>query len=314
MVVQPLPTGSLGITEEIWEGRGLAAKMREFYAPDVIVRTPGGLRIGEPAATRETMEMLHAFPDRELLGEDVIWCGDPATGILSSHRVLSTATHRGDGPFGPPTRRRLRFRTISDCFSQGGKICDAWRVCDSGAILRQIGQDPQEWAAARIEGGAAETPLTPARDRGGPYDGQGNDEPTGARLADLLARLMEAEFSVVPAEYDRACALSYPGGVETQGQAAADRFWLPLRAAFPAAVFAIHHVIGREDPLMPPRAAVRWSLTGPHEGWGPFGAPSGAQVHVMGVTHAEFGPRGLRREWTLYDEGAVWIQVLNGRP
>ena len=74
--------------------------------------------------------------------------------------------------------------------------------------------------------------------------------------------------------------------------------------------------IGREDPLMPPRAALRWSLHGKHSGWGAFGTPSGAEVYVMGMCHAEFGPFGaaggasLRREWALYDETAIWKQIL----
>ena len=85
---------------------------------------------------------------------------------------------------------------------------------------------------------------------------------------------------------------------------------MPIRSAFPSAKFEIHHVIGREDALMSPRAAVRWSLTGSHDGWGGFGAPTGAEVHIMGATHAEFGPWGLRREYTLYDETAVWKQIL----
>ena len=61
---------------------------------------------------------------------------------------------------------------------------------------------------------------------------------------------------------------------------------------------------------MPPRAAVRWSLHGKHSGWGRFGKPTGAEVYIMGISHAEFGPRGLRREWTLYDETAIWMQIL----
>jgi hypothetical protein len=31
---------------------------------------------------------------------------------------------------------------------------------------------------------------------------------------------------------------------------------------------------------------------------------------VLGITHAEFGPWGLRREYTLYDETAIWKQIL----
>jgi hypothetical protein len=32
-------------------------------------------------------------------------------------------------------------------------------------------------------------------------------------------------------------------------------------------------------------------------------------VYVLGITQAEFGPWGLRREWTLYDETAIWKQI-----
>ena len=83
-----------------------------------------------------------------------------------------------------------------------------------------------------------------------------------------------------------------------------------LRSSFPSATFAVHHVIGRDDPGQPFRAAVRWSLDGKHDGFGLFGAPTGAPVHVMGITHAEFGPWGLRREFTLFDEISIWKQIL----
>ena len=38
--------------------------------------------------------------------------------------------------------------------------------------------------------------------------------------------------------------------------------------------------------------------------------PTGAEVYVMGVSHAEFGPRGLRREFVLFDETAIWKQIV----
>ena len=85
---------------------------------------------------------------------------------------------------------------------------------------------------------------------------------------------------------------------------------MQLRAALPSATFTIYHVIGRADPHLPPRAAVRWSLDGKHDGFGTFGKPSGAPVHVMGMTHAEFGPWGLRREFTLFDEISIHKQIL----
>ncbi|MGB1209570.1 MAG: nuclear transport factor 2 family protein, partial [Paracoccaceae bacterium] len=153
-------------------------------------------------------------------------------------------------------------------------------------------------------------PLTPQSDVAGPYAGRGNDDAWGKTHGQILNRIMLADFTVISDSYDRACHLSYPGGVEAHGRDAAVRFWLGVRSAFPSATFEIDHQIGRTDPLMSPRSAIRWSLTGAHDGWGPFGRPTGAQVHVMGVSHVEFGPRGVRREVTIFDEIAIWKQIL----
>jgi len=48
---------------------------------------------------------------------------------------------------------------------------------------------------------------------------------------------------------------------------------------------------------------------------GAFGAPTGAEVYILGISQAEFGPfaadgPSLRREYTLIDETAVWKQIL----
>ena len=115
----------------------------------------------------------------------------------------------------------------------------------------------------------------------------------------MISRIMSAEMSVISHEYDRACSLEHPGGESASGREASDGFWMGLRASFPSAVFRVHHCIGRDDSAMPPRAAVRWSLHGKHDGWGAFGSPTNADVYVLGISHAEFGPYGLRREWVL---------------
>ena len=45
-------------------------------------------------------------------------------------------------------------------------------------------------------------------------------------------------------------------------------------------------------------------------GDGVFGKPSNAEVYVFGISHVEFGTRGIRREYSLYDEVAIWKQIL----
>lgn len=302
------PDYILGITKEIWEGRSVGPKISQYYGKDVIVRMPGGLATGVEATIAATNATLHEFPDRTLLGEDVIWSGTPEDGMLSSHRILSTATHARDGAFGPATGHKIVSRAIADCYAKDGQITDEWLVRDNGGILRQLGVDPRDWAAAKVAQGA--TVFTPEQNIVGPYTGRGNTNEWGAALSDILQRMMQSAFSEIPKRFDRACHLEYPGARTAHGHAAADQFWLSLRSAFPDAIFSIDHQIGREDPLLPPRAAVRWSLRGAHSGWGIFGEPSGSDVYIMGFTQAEFGPYGLRREYTIYDEASIWMQIV----
>ncbi len=303
----------IGVTAQIWEGRDIAS-LHGNYHPEIPVRHPGGISIGNQAVIAATMATLAEFPDRTLLGEDVIWSDYAGGGFLSSHRILSTATHSGDGAYGPATGRKLVYRVIADCAARDDIIYDEWLVRDSGAIIRQMGWEAKRYAADQIarEGGPerAARPFSPAIDRAGLYDGTGNSHPAGERYGDILSRIMGAGFATIPTDYDRAVQLELPGGVTGHGRPDADHFWMGLRAAFPSATFTIHHQIGRDDPGLPPRAALRWSLTGRHAGWGAFGAPSGAEVHVMGISHAEFGPRGVRREFVLFDETMIWKQIL----
>ncbi len=310
---EDLPGYILAMTKEIWEDRGIDT-LHHYYTPDIPVRSPSGVVIGNQAVIGATMATLAEFPDRTLYGEDVIWSGDEETGFLSSHRILTTATHLGHGSFGPPSGTTFTYRVIADCAAKDNQINDEWLIRDQGAIVEQLGLTPRQFAEDQIaaEGGAANaTPsFTPAIDVPGPYKGTGNDNEYGERYGSMLTSIMGGALGVVPAEYDRGAHLELPSGRSGHSSSAADRFWLGLRSSFPSATFTIHHQIGREDPLLSPRAALRWSLHGSHDGWGAFGAPTGADVYVMGISHAEYGPRGLRREWIVIDETAIWKQIL----
>lgn len=312
------PDYIIGITKEIWEDRGIAT-LHDYYAPGIVVRMPGVVSTGNQNVIGATMATLAEFPDRTLLGEDVIWSGTPEEGMLSSHRILSTATHLGEGVYGKATGKPLVYRIIADCHAKNNAIDDEWLIRDQSAILRQMGWDPVDYTRDLIarEGGAeaCAQPLTPENDIAGPYTGRGNSNEWGQRYADILTRIMGADMAVIEAEYDRAVETAYPGGDIGHSYASVDRFWMGLRAAFPDAVFEIHHQIGRDDANMPPRAALRWSLTGTHSGHGRFGMPTGAKVYVMGMSHAEFGAVipgqvKLRREWALFDDTAIWKQIL----
>ena len=312
-----LPDYIQGVTYEIWEGRQISS-LHQAYGKAMVARSTLGVMVGADEVINDTLASLAAFPDRQIYGDDVIWSGDEGAGYLSSHRSMIIGTHTGHGVFGPPTGRVVAARCIADCYVKDDVIEDEWLCYDMAAMVRHLGHSPQSWARASIalEGGPANArrPFTPEIDLPGPYKARGNGHPLGQRLGDILTRIMAKDVAVIGREYDRAVHVYHPGDVTGWGIRFAEAQWLQFRTAFPDASFQIDHQIGRADPGQPDRAAVRWSLTGHHTGFGIYGAPTDAPVHVMGFTHAEFGPWGLRREFSLWDEVSIWKQILLRHP
>jgi hypothetical protein len=167
------------------------------------------------------------------------------------------------------------------------------RGANFSAIVRQMGWDPKVYAADLIEREDGPEncvpPFTPAIDVDGGYYGKGGDHPVGRCYAVILSRIIVTGLAAIskemiaPSSWN--CRVGSPD-TATGRRPVLDR----LRASFPSASFEINHQMGRDDTEFAPRAAIRWSLTGKHEGWGTFGAPTGAEVHVMVISHAEFGP------------------------
>ena len=300
----------LGITEEIWERRQIHS-LRELYSDDIRVRSPEGIVEGNAPVINATMATLAEFPDRQLLGEDVIWERVSESGWYSSHRILSTATHAASGRYGKASSRRLRYRIIAGCHAvpdetHGWRINDEWLIRDQGAIVRQIGQHPRDFV---LRSGVRNFVFNQSN-MDGSYTGKGTDSEAACRYSSLLERMMAGEFSVIQKEYDRSCQLHLPGGRTEHGRVEADCFWLGLRSAFPDASFNIWHRVGRSDPECPQRAAIMWVLDGVHSGSGLFGEPTGRSAQILGMSQAEFGPRGIRAEYSLFDELAVWSQLV----
>ena len=306
------PNYILGITHEVWEEKKVDT-LNHYYSDDIPVRSPSSLVIGNKAVIKATLDTLSEFPDRQLLGEDVIWSGSPERGMLSSHRIFSTATHLGKGSFGEPTGKKIHYRVIADCHAKNNQIDDEWLVRDVGGIVKQLGHNSADFAYKQIqqEGGIENCikPFTASMDLKGPYAGTGNDNEWGDLFSEILTSIMNGKTDIIQHHYDRAGKGYYPEGMMAVGFTKIEAFWKSLRNALPSATFTIHHKIGREDPFLPPRAALRWSLVGKHEGKGRFGHPSNANIYIMGISHAEFGPWGLRNEYTLFDDVSIWKQI-----
>ena len=309
-----LPDYILKITYQIWENRDVESIM-QYYAENIPVRSPSGVIYGPEAVVKATNATLNEFPDRQLLGEDVIWIGDEENGFLSSHRILSKATHQNDGTYGPATGKKLVYRVIADCACRNNQVYDEWLVRDQGSIVRQIGIDPKTFAADQIqsEGGSEKCNI--------PFNASTNIESkyvappqtsfdTGEDYGYILSNIMDNNSNIFQEGYDRAVRQEQAGGLTGYGRDDVEKFWMNLRSSFPDAKFTLEHCVNLQENKQTNKSAIRWSLIGKHSGSGLFGAPTHTEVYVMGINHAEFSSKGVKNEWVLFDETAVWKQIL----
>jgi predicted ester cyclase len=305
----------LGITYRIWEEKGVGL-IHDYYGRDCFVLTQGGVSRGVDAVVSGTLETLNQFPDRQLYGEDVVFADHgPGRGLLSSHRILTTGTHRGDGLFGPPTGRSFAIRAIADCLVAEGtdKITEEWLVRDTGAIAVQLGIDPREmgFRLAAEDAAKGKTPWHLAQwdeVRAGKRETTAfiQEHPAAAlarRSVDALVN--RADMASLRETHDRASSLHGPLHRTYPGVDGTALYWLSLLASLPDARLVVDHSIALDEPGQATRTSTRWRLAGTHTGHGSLGPASGAKVLILGITQAHVVNGRIAQEWTVVDELAV---------
>ena len=306
-----LPHYIVAITERIWEGRRLDDIYR-YYSDPCVVETPSSVTTSVEAVVSGTRATLTAFPDRRLLAEDIIWSGDDARGYLSSHRIISTMTHLGEGAFGAPTGKRIHVRTIADCWCVENRISHEWLVRDQAAIAKAIGVAPNVLAGlwlANTGGSFIKPTAAPAP---APFAAHIADSVSAKTCAATYQALWRGDIeSALNGQYDDAVTALTPAETTRYGRLELAQFWGAYRQALTCHAFAVEHLIERHDAGRSVRVAMRWRAQCTHTGSGLLGAATGKPVEVLGITHAEIVDGRVLREWILVDEIALWMQVLS---
>ncbi len=310
-----VPDFIYGITREIWEDRGIGGKLERYYAPDVLVRAPTGLTASNAGVTAQTLQTLHQFPDRQLVGEDVIWSDGGDGSFLSSHRLSSVMRHQGDGSYGEATGQLVRSRIIADCWVVDTVVTEEWLVRDQASFARCLGMEPRELARQMVDDDLRRgLPIgfyLPEHDRPGRYRPVVQEAPEVELYTNGYRRLWHLkETAAVRDLYFHGANLFAPGGEIFRGHMDIDRFYLGYLASFPDAELTIASATINRDPGQPTRIALRWALRGTHSGFGHFGPPSGAPIHVMGISHAHVVNGRISFEWIVTDEVSIWKQII----
>jgi predicted ester cyclase len=309
----------LGITHEIWEQRQID-RIARYYAGDTPVFSLEGLTDGSAAMIDGTRGMLEAFPDRLLLGDDVIWSGSPAAGYYSSHRIVSPMTNLGPSMFGPATGRAVRIMNIADCVVENGVITREWLLRDNLALVRQLGFDTIESARCvagrRTEAGQRwiASEVDRVRSKGLPAT-----QPTlipPVRDAQAFAeRVIQCLWSdAKPEVFDAAYApyaVLHRSPVELfSGRRAIAEHFSAWRRSISVAGISVDHIAMLPYGADGLHLAARWTVAGQHRGE-LLGIPaSGRDVYILGATHWRIVANRIAVEWTVFDSLSVLSQLI----
>ena len=307
------PDYILKITKQIWEGKDVES-IGEFYTDNIPVRSPFGITYGNKPVIEATYNTLNEFPNRQLLGEDVIWNGNDDIGYHSSHRILSKGTHLGNGFYGKPTGKDIYYRVIADCACKNNQVYDEWIVRDQGAMVRQIGHTPEEFAQIMIdkEGGIdnAKKLFDKRQIKKSDYQPEKvKINSAGEKYSKILNRVFENDYNFN--DYNRASNIYWPGNKLGHGREDIAKLWNSLKNIFTEIKFSVEHIGYIEEPNKNPRASIRWFLEGMHtKNSDDYGKETNSKLFIMGINHVELNEDGVIREWVLFDEVAIWKQIL----
>lgn len=315
----------LRITREIWED-GNPERVLRYYGPEAPIHALGGTMRGAREVTENTRAMQAAFPDRLVIGEDVV-CSELEGGAwLSSHRIRSPMTSTGDNAYGPATGREVTTYVFADCVVKGGVIQKEWLARDNLGLIRQLGYDPLETAereAARNhaeehllwlagerervmrsrEPGVGDTPPDPGQ---GPADLQ---DPAGFAHAIFAGIWKGVRSSQAEAAYAPYAVLS-DSGEEVSGASAIFRHYANLRRSLKVLRLSVDHAAAvprGDDGWM---LAARWTAAAEHAATFEGLPATDAPLFLMGITHWWLTGGRVAREWTVFDRLALMEQIL----
>lgn len=306
------------ITHKIWEEKSIGL-IYDTYHNNITIHFGAYSASGITSVISGTLQSLYAFPDRKLIAQNVIWSECDKESYYSSHRILSTATNLNESSFGPATGKRISYRTVADCVAKHNRIYEEWLVRDNLWIVEQLGFDPHEVAKRMASKSFTNQGLNRSQiGIGENMNGQlmptlyaSKDDSMGEFVMEMLSKIYNYRLFDQVTHYYRdnsvvhfICDKDLTGFNQIQGML------INLFASFPNAKYTAERITcnqkGNDNAY---DVAVRWRLSGLHEGYGFFGSPSNKNVEILGINHYEIIDEKVTEEWVTFDGLDVLRQI-----
>ncbi|MFV0344627.1 MAG: ester cyclase, partial [Bacteroidales bacterium] len=300
----------LNITHRIWEEKGIGI-IYDTYHNNVTMHAGSVNIVGIKEVISGTLQTLHAFPDRRLIGQNVIWSPYGKDGYFSSHRIISTATNLGDSQFGSATHLKVNFRTTVDCAVEANRIYEEWLVRDNLWIVMQLKLDPIKIAKEMAKNSknkslSSKSAMTFEENMEGqlmPSIYIPKDNSISEWVKELLSKIYAKRlFNEVKNYYSENAAVHFICDQDLIGHQAIQKMLVTIFASFPNARYKVDRItVNKKDEKDVYDIAVRWQLVGLNEGYGFFGKPTYQTAQLLGINHLIVKENKVVEEWVTFD-------------
>ena len=311
------------ITYRIWEDRDVEYIL-DTYSDSSRVFDDYGLQRGSRKIVDDTHHTTRAFSNIRLIADEIVWAGDDEVGYHTSHRTLIRGTNDGDSKYGPATGRDVDVLVIANCVALDNEIFLEHVLYNNSSLLVQLGLDLDTMAARMAMNPPAGWPRSDAtwdalRGAARPERPLHLAEPIEGFDVDRFARETlhalwnRRDYGVLADSH--ASGFPFRGPTErsfTGAKPYADML-AGLHGAFPDLELQVDEVywMGNDDDGY--LTSERWSASGTHQGGGLYGEPTGREVQLWGITQHRIVGGKITREWMLFNELDLMMQIAAAR-
>lgn len=311
------------ITYKIWEDRDVEY-IGDTYSDHSRVYDDYGLQLGNQKIIADTHHTTGAFSNIQLLADEVIWAGNDEVGFHTSHRTLIRGLNDGDSKYGPATGKNVDVLVIANCVALENEIFLEHVLYNNSSLVQQLGLDLGEMATGMVKAPpagwprdaatwrdlrSATSPVTPLS-IGSPVTGFDIDEFVRRNFNSLWN---ERDYSVLSTNYANNFSFQGPTDRASSGAGPYRAFLSNLQSTFSNLALQVDEVYWMGNDRDGYLTSERWSATGTHSGNELYGAATGCDVQIWGITQHKIINGFIVSEWMLFNELDLMMQIAAAR-
>ena len=249
----------------------------------------------------------------------MIWAGNETAGFHTSHRTKIIGSNTGFSRFGPPTGKRVQLWCIANCVARDNEIFNEHVIYDTAGLLQQLGFDVVE-TARRFAQDAGSLPANFMASEPKRMEGQG--KPARMDVPELAGGAVDGfvrsafhtiwnrrNFGAIDQVYSPQVVMQGSTGRVYRGTGQLRSFFLSIVAMFPDLSLSVDDVYWMGNAEEGYLVSIRWSALGTHRGNGPYGEPTGREVHLWGINQWILEDGQVQKEWMMFNEFGVLMQL-----